>query len=253
MYRFAMIATVLSGSMVEACRAADGDETFKLSPEFYVWPNQMTLFRQRLIHEELRITKDDRVKVGQAERKILILRNKTETEMRKLQGDKLIAAYDSLLINLARQTDRELKAALKPAQYRRFNEIVLQMRGVRAFFDPDFQKALHLTKSQQRQLGEIQDEATVAARKLMYERRQKAGVKDESRKRRQDIDDRAAKRILRLLTSEQRKTYKSMLGKLLAPKPRTPSIVLTSTPHFGWVNSTELRGRLRDASAMRRK
>lgn len=223
---------------------ADAVPKWTLPPEFYLSPDRFGLFNQRLIHEELNLTKEERTNVGRARFRVQTEGRKAYADLLKLEDDKLIPAYNTFLIEQGKKTEKSLREALPPRKYKRFREVVLQMQRCVAFYDPAVAKELKLTKVQRKKLEDIQEKATVAWARFHLDVRRKRAKRSDSRKRRKEIDDKAEKRILQELTEAQRKQYKQMLGKPLVPRPTRRSIILPSLRNFH-VSDRRLRERLR--------
>lgn len=228
--RISFLAVATAGLINPACRAADKPGGFQLSPKFYLAPDRFLLLSRRYVTEELQFTAEEKLRIARARREVQRLRSTEVFALRRIKDEKLIRAYHAMLTKVAHESDRQLKSALPPEKYQRFSELHMQARGMRAFFDPDVQKALQISKAQKTAFGEIQDQAIVADRKLRRDAGK--GKREYVRTKQGEIDDRARKKLLRQLTADQRKKYKKMLGKPLHPQSPALSILLPTSEYI---------------------
>jgi hypothetical protein len=127
------------------------------------------------------------------------------------EGDDRHRKVAGILQKISRETLARLDGLFSPDQLTRLKQIELQERGLRAFRDPQIKTALQLTQDQMTKIQEIAERAEAAMRQSLQ-----AGGKapDSSRAlkgflaaRRQMMDE-----AVKVLTSEQRKTWSALAG-----------------------------------------
>jgi hypothetical protein len=103
------------------------------------------LLREPSVQRELRLTDNQAAQSKELGARMMSRRRLLATESAKLNP----ADRQELFDDLTKQTDQGLQAILSPDQWRRLREIALQVRGPRAFTDPEVIKLLELTVAQQ--------------------------------------------------------------------------------------------------------
>ncbi len=106
-----------------------------------------------------------------------------------------------------------IKEVLNDKQFERFQQLVLQRAGPSAIAGPDVAKQLSLTEKQQTEIRDIQRASGEKARAAMQEARGDREAMRGIREKMQASREAAGKQILGLLTAEQQKKWKSLLGK----------------------------------------
>lgn len=182
------------------------------------------------------------------------INRKRKNELRKLRDIKPEARlkfYYDLLDRLHKETDEKLKAILTPAQYQRLDEIMLQVAGERKLFDPEMIKQLKISIDQQRKFIKVQDGVSAEfekLRKLLVKREIQPA---EYRKRWMQADAESKKKLVAVLTEQQRKQYDTMKGKPF-PVERTPGFAISTQVNFGNMDR-QTRQRLLEAVKLRNK
>ena len=142
------------------------------------------------------------------------LRNLTPSERRRKQAD--------LAAKATREIQRRLTEVLEPEQARRLAQIRRQQQGLRAFTDPEVEKALHLTGEQKSRLKMINADAAREAR-ILFRTSTPSGFQ-ETVKKIETIGRRAVEKAAALLTEEQKKIWQGLIGKpfeVHSESPRT--------------------------------
>jgi hypothetical protein len=109
-----------------------------------------------------------------------------------------------------------LKKILKPDQLKRLEQLDLQRRGNRAFADQKVQQALKFTDDQKEQVKTILEDSAKQMQELFAGfRRGGGGGGDfqERMKKVQELNKETTKKIDEVLTTDQKKKWKAMLGK----------------------------------------
>lgn len=142
---------------------------------------------------------------------------------------------------LTAETKDGLKSILQPKQQKRFREIRLRSMGHRALFDPELAAKLRLTEDQQSEARAIDESARTALAAIQKET---DATKQKTReKRTQDLHADAQRKLLDLLTAEQKTTLKKELGaeiqlwKLGQIRYKAPEFVDTGE----WINGDPVR------------
>jgi serine/threonine protein kinase len=127
-------------------------------------------------------------------------------------------AWDQQRLALAREQEEVIPKLLSAAEFRRFEQVLLQMAGVGAFSDPKVEQALQLTAEQKARIRVFLDEQKLAGPGPRGGPGRPPGHPDDAR-RREEARRRAEEtreKILALLTAEQKSKWQELVGKLLA-------------------------------------
>jgi len=106
---------------------------------------------------------------------------------------------------------KALKGVLNDKQVARLKEIQLQQRGSQAFKDKQIQSALKMTDEQVQSVSTILDDAGKELREMFKGGR--GGFNKESQEKMQNLRKETTEKVQGVLTSDQRKAYKQMLGE----------------------------------------
>jgi peroxiredoxin len=191
---------VLAGCLVFAAGSATA-ETPAVQPE---WPSLVVmLIRDPAVQAELSLSPEQVTKVGAAvqavDRDLWVLRDLQPAEGVPKQ-DKLVA-----------QVSAALKTTLDPQQRRRFDQLLIQARGVEGLTRPSVAKRLGLEASQQEQLQAIQAQTARAAAEL--KQRARSGTSPALQAEFATLQAEGRRRLTAVLTDEQRQRLTGLTGK----------------------------------------
>lgn len=114
---------------------------------------------------------------------------------------------------------KSLAKILKDDQLKRFEQIELQLRYAQAFADPKVQEKLKLTPDQKEKIKEINE----GAMSRMQEIRQGGqGDREGTMKKMTELRKETMTKAAAVLTSEQKATWKEMVGSPFEYKPEPP-------------------------------
>jgi hypothetical protein len=151
-------------------------------------------------------------------------RAKQRDERQKLQDlpdDERRQKGQELMRASAEETQKALKDLLKPAQLQRFNQISLQQRGVMAFADPEVRSKLKLSDDQAQEVQSIVTAFGTESREIFQSNQ---GNFEEARKQLEPLRKAKFDKVMSLLNSDQKQTYKELTGEPFEVKfePRRP-------------------------------
>jgi hypothetical protein len=109
---------------------------------------------------------------------------------------------------IAKANDKALADILKPEQMKRTKQISLQVRGGRAFADPEVVEALKFTAEQKDKIKAIQEEAQKEMRDLFQ-----GGNREEARKKIAELRKSTDAKLNELLNTEQKAKWKELTGE----------------------------------------
>ena len=120
----------------------------------------------------------------------------------------------------AKASDKAIAAILKPEQVTRLKQISLQVRGARAFSDPQVASALKLTDDQKEKIKTIQEDARKDMREL-FQGGGGEGAREKIAAARKATNEKA----MNVLTPDQKATWKELTGapftgEITPPRPR---------------------------------
>jgi serine/threonine protein kinase len=113
------------------------------------------LLDEPAVRDDLRLNDEQRAKVAELADRLHRRGKELFREFHRLSGEERQQGF----LNLARASEAEVGAVLKPHQQQRLRQIYLQAQGPRAFEDPDVVSALKLTAGQKARIRSITADA----------------------------------------------------------------------------------------------
>ncbi len=182
------------------------------------------LVADKSLQEDLKLTADQVKDIAAAVRKI---RQKYQPKLSTLdpkERSELLAKFDD-------ETRKAAAKVLKPEQAKRLKQIERQIvaGGVYAFLGEEVAKELKLTDDQKGKikgiLTELQKEITKQAKKVLGEKIQSGGLDDLKKivahqKAAEKLTKAAMADIYEVLTADQRKAWKELIGEPFEPTSR---------------------------------
>lgn len=201
-------ALVVFGALLAAVSSAQ----FTGDPRDYTRDNMTAtgqLMSQGDLKKELALDKDQ-------DKKVSALAKAHQKKMGEITGRARSAGSDfgkmtqmmADMHTLNEETDKAIRAELKPEQDRRLNQVIWQVRGNNAIYDPLLQKEIGLSEEQVGQLNEWKSGASGRMMEAMGSARSATAFKDAEKKLKAQDEAEIAK----ILTAEQKEKYKAALG-----------------------------------------
>jgi hypothetical protein len=159
------------------------------------------LLKQKSVQDELKLTKAQVAAVEAA----------AEKEMRAFNGFFPLGPEERArrMKEMGEESDRTAAKTLDPGQAKRLRQISLQVRGPRAFADPQVSRGLGLTEEQQRQIGEIVEETDRQMGRLF----RPGAAPEEANRKWGELDKNAREKVLKLMTAGQKARWEEMTGE----------------------------------------
>jgi hypothetical protein len=166
------------------------------------------LLMNKSVQEELKLDKDQVDKLTEGMKKF---REDHKEDLAKLRDQNTSREEREEIGKKIGEANHKLMAdVLKPEQIKRLREIQRQQEGVNAFADPETQKALNLNDKQKDELKAIVENLHKQQREIF----QNAGDnRQEAFKKMQELRKEKLDSVLKVLTDEQRKTWKELTGE----------------------------------------
>jgi Spy/CpxP family protein refolding chaperone len=165
------------------------------------------LLTNKSVQEELKLDKDQVDKLTAALTKF---REDNKDEFAKLRDQNTSREDREAVMKKMREGTQKIAAdILKPEQMKRLKQIELQQEGVRGLANPDTEKALKLTDKQKEELKAIAEDLQKQQRELFQGG---GGRGEEARKKMMELRKEKMDAALKVLTDEQKKTYKELTG-----------------------------------------
>jgi Spy/CpxP family protein refolding chaperone len=167
------------------------------------------LLTNKGVQKELKLSDEQIAKVEEYSKKT---RAKMQEVFKEAAGDreKMQAAFKEL----AQETDKFIKDNLNPEQAKRLTQIQRQQMGVGAFRDEAVITALKLTDEQKDDIKKLGDDLQAQVRELFqgvdFQDREKM---QELRKKSQSIQKEALEKVTKMLSADQKKAWKDLLGE----------------------------------------
>ena len=140
------------------------------------------------------------------------------------------------------ETRRRLKSLLTTRQNDRIEQIRIRIRGYQALLDEPVAERLQLTEKQQKGVKDVFETLDKDVKKLQ-DRAAGGESREPLTQRARELQENAQKRVIALLTNEQRRQFATMVGrsfevsKLAQVRFKAPDFATTDA----WLNSPPLR------------
>ncbi|HLJ93408.1 MAG TPA: hypothetical protein VKU02_09490 [Gemmataceae bacterium] len=167
------------------------------------------------VHRELKLTSEQIQKLHQITRSVHEKHQEDFRALRKLSGEERRRQETDLTRTVWQEIRKELENVLPPEQARRVVEIRLQGQGLQAFADPDVDRALRLTDEQKEKLELITQDTAKRIRQLFSPRAQ--NTFEQAMKKAEQLRRTAVAQAVALLTQEQQKTWRGLIGEPFQP------------------------------------
>lgn len=177
------------------------------------------------IHAEVKATPDQAMKMADLRQSLLSDLAAKMRQMSERTPERKQAEFRRLQRLMIRDMKASLVKILDPKQYGRFDQVRLQLLGIRAFTDDEAASRLALTSEQKTRIRAIED-GLPARQGEVYERSQ--GDVQKAIKGVERLSDTAVQEAVTLLNEEQARTWRNLVGEPFdtsppaseAPKPR---------------------------------
>lgn len=143
--------------------------------------------------------------------------------LQDLSQDERQAKMQELMKTANEETQKAIKEILKPEQVKRFNQIEMQQRGLRAFMDPEVRTKMKLTEDQGQEIRSLGETLQSESRDI---REKNQGDFQEIMKQMNALNKAKMEKVIALLTDDQKKTWKELTGEPFEVKfepPRRPA------------------------------
>ncbi|HZT80578.1 MAG TPA: hypothetical protein VFA26_10160 [Gemmataceae bacterium] len=171
------------------------------------------LLQNKSVQEELKLTEDQKGKITKKSEELSAKRREAFGKLRDLPEDERREAFTKLGKEMAEESTKMAKDVLKPDQYKRLEQIQLQVQGVRAFSDEKVQKALKLDDEQREKIKTITDDFTKDSQEVFRDVGRDFQKMPEAMKKVQNLNKEATEKAVSLLNANQKKTWKELTGE----------------------------------------
>jgi hypothetical protein len=179
------------------------------------------LLSNKGVQEELKLTSEQTEKITKIAQSSMEKGQSEFAKIRDLPEDERPAKMQALTKTMTEELNKELKDALKPEQFKRFQQIALQQRGAQAFSDPEIQTKIGYTDEQKTKLKEILDNNN---KEMQAIREANQGDFQAQMPKIQALRKETGEKALALLSADQKKSWKELTGEpyevKFEPRPR---------------------------------
>jgi RNA polymerase sigma factor (sigma-70 family) len=186
---------------------------------------RMALLSREAVQRDLGMSREQLKKLSEAQahqkKEITRLLNQPPTGV--AQVNDLVKKLDGL----HQEAEKAVEDLLTEAQRKRLKEIVLQQRGPQALGDPEVAEALHLTDDQKDKVKTIGADANREVQQMVSKAmgafQQPGGAlraMQQLSKKAEEIQKEAGKRLLEVLTDEQKSKWRELTGKPFQARTR---------------------------------
>jgi len=179
-----------------------------------------SLLTNKSVQEELKLNDDQKKKVEEVAKKMgEMIREKTKDFKQEDFREK----FPAVMKEVNEAVAKDLSGVLKDDQSKRYKQIQLQQMGIRAFSNEDTTKALKLTDEQKKDITALIEENG----KQITEKTKDLTRQDFAKRREisQQVSKETMGKIATKLTSDQKKTWKDLVGEpfeIKFERPRPP-------------------------------
>jgi Spy/CpxP family protein refolding chaperone len=184
------------------------------------FPDQ--LLQHREVQEELKLTGGQVQRINEMRHAVHEKHREELDKLRDLGPQERHREQAVLDGAISREMMQALSRILEPAQFGRLEQIHRQQQGLRVFSDPGVDKILRLTNKQKQNIKKLSDDAANEARMLFRTAAQNGF--QETLKKIETVRQKAIERCVALLTDEQRKAWKDLIGEPFEVKSAPPLI-----------------------------
>jgi Spy/CpxP family protein refolding chaperone len=195
MHTFRKSILALAAVAVWAAPARPADDEVVIAEEDAI---QVLLLRQKSVQEDLKVTDTEAKKIHEFASK----QWKKVQDMKGLSEAERNRKFEAM----AQENEKFLKDTLKPEQRKRLNQITMQLVGLLWLRRSDVASALNLTDEQKQKIKALHKDAEHEAREAMR------GGKI-SREKHQEMRMANRKRLMSVLTADQKVKWKEMAGE----------------------------------------
>ncbi|MFQ5732144.1 MAG: hypothetical protein ACE5KM_09325 [Planctomycetaceae bacterium] len=180
----------------------------------YYGSDALSLLLNPKVQAELKLDGDLKEEVREAIQDVGRARQEDYRKARTAKPKERAKAYRAVQRKYVANSRKKAREILEPKQFKRLQEILVQMQGLRAFQNVDIQKRLKITDAQKKKFVEVQKAAITKQRKLAQDVR--ANGRFDYKKYRegyQKLQNEQEKKTLAVLTKAQREQFTKMKGK----------------------------------------
>ena len=162
------------------------------------------------VQRELKLTKEQNEMIVSIQREEV---RRLFEKMRNFPREEQSKQAWNVRKEVSEAADRSLEGVLSAGQMNRYKQITLQRRGALAFGEPEVQKRLKLNSDQLQKAKQIFEETKSKMHKVFREAVQAGRVADAGVISVGRIINESTELIIPLLTDEQKRTWREMIGK----------------------------------------
>ena len=166
------------------------------------------------VQKELKLSEDQVEKFTKATQE---MRDKIREAIQGAGGD--MDKFRKALAKLQAEGDKLVADTLKPEQLKRLKQIELQANGLRSFTRAEVQKELKLTDKQKKDVEKIADDVKKESEGLFKDVGRDREKFQEAQKKIAALNTEGLAKVTKLLTDDQQKTWKTMIGDKFDYKP----------------------------------
>jgi hypothetical protein len=174
------------------------------------------------VQKELKLESEQLQKIEQIRRAVHEKHQEEQGRLRNLGLEERRWKAAALASKVSEEIMQAVDRVLQPGQSKRLEQIHLQQQGLRAFSDPRVDKVLRLTDKQKVQVKKIGEDAVKEAR-MLFRTTAQSGF-PETLKKIETVRRKAIEQAVGLLTDEQRKGWKQLIGEPFEVKSTPPLI-----------------------------
>ncbi|HXG10669.1 MAG TPA: Spy/CpxP family protein refolding chaperone [Gemmataceae bacterium] len=165
------------------------------------------------VQEELKLTREQAEKVSQFQEKTIEKIKEGFAKLQDARPEERREKFHQMMKEVSQDAEKMVKEVLKPEQARRLKQIQMQQAGVENFTRAEIQRLLRLTDEQKDKLTALAEDTRKDSQAILREARRDPQKMPEARKRVETLKREAMEKANAVLTDEQRKLWKDLLGE----------------------------------------
>jgi Spy/CpxP family protein refolding chaperone len=177
------------------------------------------LLLNKSVQDELKLTDAQKADLGKVQEKMTAAFGKARESGDFAKGKEIMQSVGE---EVKKDLDKWKEASLKPDQSKRLQQIHLQRAGVEGLTETDVQKELKLSDKQKSEIKDLADSAGKDVQELRSAARGDREKMREVGKKAEAVRNEAMDKAAALLTDDQKKAWKELVGEKFEFKPDAP-------------------------------
>lgn len=181
------------------------------------------LLMNKSVQDELKMTEEQKGKMSGFQQKMFENMKDVFGKLQDVKPEERREKLQEIMKELTASSDKMVKEILKPEQAKRLQQIEMQQAGIRNLVKEDIQKTLKLNDDQKDKLKTISDDVAKDVQEIFRDAGRDPQKMTEARKKMEGVRKEALEKANAILTAEQKKALKDLMGEPFELKIERPN------------------------------